>query len=198
MNLTPMRKLSSGLEEDLRFFKTWMDSPKAIGNILPTGQQVARRMASVIDIDSGLPVLELGPGTGPITRAILKRGVKPQALYSVEYTASLIPPLKAAHPEVNFIQGDAFDLETTLGEHRDLVFDCVVSSLPLLNFPKSARQRLILDLLERIPAGRPVVQFSYGAVSPVPVDRKARFRIESLDWVVRNLPPARVWVYRKP
>ena len=189
-------KITERFGEEIRFFRSWVKSPRAMGSVFPTGQVTASRMAGVIDTDSGLPVLELGPGTGAITRAILKHGVKPENLYSVEYTASLVRHLESEFPGVNFIQGDAFDLQTTLGPMADATFDAVVSALPLLNFPVARRIALIADLLDLIPPGRPIVQFSYGPHSPVPPD-PAAYTVEPLDWVFRNLPPARLWIYRR-
>ncbi len=71
------KTLAEKFDDELRFFKGWIDKPKAVGSIVPTSSFTAKRMASVIDVSSGLPVLEVGPGTGVITRAILARGVNP-------------------------------------------------------------------------------------------------------------------------
>jgi len=191
-----VEKIAERFDEEIRFFKSWVESPRAIGTICPTGKVIATRMASVINTGSGLPVLELGPGTGAITKAILRHGVKPENLYSVEYTASLIPHLEAEHPGVNFIHGDAFDLQNALGEMAASRFDSVVSALPLLNFPVGQRIALVRDLLNRLPAGRPIVQLSYGPHSPVPPDWQT-YTVEPLDWIFRNLPPARLWIYRR-
>ena len=79
-----LRKFAERFDEELRFFKGWIDKPRAVGSIVPTSSVTARRMASVIETGSGLPVLELGPGTGVITKAILERGVKPENLYAIE------------------------------------------------------------------------------------------------------------------
>lgn len=191
-----VEKIAERFDEEIRFFKSWVESPRAMGTICPTGKVIATRMASVINTGSGLPVLELGPGTGAITKAILRHGVKPENLYSVEYTASLIPHLEAEHPGVNFIHGDAFDLQNALGEMAASRFDSVVSALPLLNFPVGQRIALVRDLLNRLPAGRPIVQLSYGPHSPVPPDWQT-YTVEPLDWIFRNLPPARLWIYRR-
>lgn len=191
-----VEKIAERFDEEIRFFKSWVESPRAMGTICPTGKVIATRMASVINTGSGQPVLELGPGTGAITKAILRHGVKPENLYSVEYTASLIPHLEAEHPGVNFIHGDAFDLQNALGEMAASRFDSVVSALPLLNFPVGQRIALVRDLLNRLPAGRPIVQLSYGPHSPVPPDWQT-YTVEPLDWIFRNLPPARLWIYRR-
>lgn len=183
-------------DDELKFFKGWMDKPKAVGSIVPTSSITARRMASIIDTESGLPVLELGPGTGCITKAILARGVKPERLYSIEYSDEFVAHLKRHYAGVNIIQGDAFDLDKTLGDKRGMVFDSVISGVPLLNFPVAKRIRYIEDLLGRIPAGRPIVQLTYGPLSPVPPG-KGDYTVEHFDFIFRNIPPTRLWIYRR-
>lgn len=182
--------------DELRFFRGWIDHPKAVGSIIPTSSVTARRMASVVDTTSGLPVLEVGPGTGVITRAILARGVKPEDLYAVEYSPEFVKHLRRSYPGVNVIEGDAFDLDATLGASAPPLFDSVVSGVPLLNFPVEARLSYLDGLLRRIPAGRPVVQLTYGPKSPIPSGR-GDYTVEHFDFVIRNIPPTQLWVYRR-
>lgn len=196
LRLKVKEKFGRKFDEEIRFFKGWMSNTRAVGAILPTSSFTARRMASVVNPHSGLPVLELGPGTGVITKAILERGIAPEELVSVEYSTDFFNQLKARFAGVQFINGDAFDLEHTLGAMKDRQFDSVVSAVPLLNFPMHRRVELIEDLLSRIPVGRPVVQISYGPLSPV-VAMPDRYSIQHLDFVVRNIPPAQLWVYRR-
>lgn len=183
-------------DEEIRFFKGMIRGPKTVGALVPTSSVTARRMASVANPQSGLPVLELGPGTGVITRALLSHGVPPERLISVEYSSEFVRHLERIYPAVHFIHGDAFDLDTALGPLADTIFDCVVCAVPLLNFTMAQRIALIEDLLDRIPRGRPVVQISYGPVSPV-VARPDRYHIQHFDFVVRNIPPAQLWIYRR-
>jgi phosphatidylethanolamine/phosphatidyl-N-methylethanolamine N-methyltransferase len=195
---TGLRKsLATKFDDELRFFKGWIDKPKAVGSIIPTSSVTARRMASVIDANSGLPVLEVGPGTGVITRAILARGIKPENLHAVEYSEDFVRHLKKHYPGVDVIQGDAFDLDKTLGDKRDVIFDSVVSGVPLLNFPVTQRIAYLEGLLKRIPAGRPVVQLTYGPLSPIPAGR-GNYTVKHFDFVIRNIPPTRLWIYRRP
>ncbi|MDA8870520.1 methyltransferase domain-containing protein [Rhizobiaceae bacterium] len=196
MNLPRSTALARKFDEELRFFKSWIDKPKAMGAVLPTSATTARRMASVIRENPTAPVLELGPGTGVITRAILQRGVPADRLYSVEYTADFIPQLQSDFPGVNFIHGSAFDLDTLLGAEQPEKFEAVVSAIPMLNFAVADRQALLRELLNRTLPGRPVVQISYGPVSPIPPDWST-YSVEPLDWMMRNIPPARLWVYRR-
>lgn len=190
------KTLAARFDNELKFFRGWIDKPKAVGSIVPTSSVTARRMASVVDPHSGLPVLELGPGTGVITKAILAHGVKPENLYAVEYSADFVRHLNRLYPGVNVIEGDAFNLDDTLGTLRNQKFDSVVSGVPLLNFPVAQRVRYVEDLLDRIPEGRPIMQITYGPKSPVPPGL-GDYVVEHFDFVFRNIPPAQLWVYRR-
>ncbi len=148
------KALAKRFDDELKFFQGWVRRPKAVGSIVPTSAVTAREMASVIDPASGLPVLEIGPGTGVITRAILARGIKPENLYAVEYSPEFVRHLRRLCPGVNVIEGDAFNLAATLGDNSGLVFDSVISGVPLLNFPVARRVAYLESLLDRIPAGR--------------------------------------------
>ncbi len=190
------QKFEKKFDEEIRFFKGMMQGPKTVGAIAPTSSITARRMASIVNPHASLPVLELGPGTGVITKAILARGVKPENLVSIEYSEDFYDHLVQAYPGVNFIHGDAFDLKKTLGPLADQMFDSVVSAVPLLNFPMSERIRMLEALLDRLPPGRPVMQISYGAVSPI-IAKPESYHIQHFDFVMRNIPPAQLWIYRR-
>lgn len=144
-------RLGKRFDDEIRFFRGMMQGPKTVGSIVPTSSITAKRMASVVDIHSGLPVLELGPGTGAITKAILGRGVRPENLVAIEYSTDFHKHLQRTYPGVHFINGDAFDLQATLGNFSGLTFDSVVSGIPLLNFPMAKRISLLESLLDRLP-----------------------------------------------
>jgi len=183
-------------DDELRFFKGWIDRPRAVGSIVPTSAVTARRMASIVDTSSGLPVLEVGPGTGVITRAILARGIAPDRLWTVEYSPEFVRHLRRCFPGVHVIEGDAFDLDGTLPDDAPRLFDSVVSGVPLLNFPVPKRVAYLNSILDRIPEGRPVVQLTYGPKSPVPPGF-GNYTVSHFDFVFRNIPPTRLWIYRR-
>lgn len=197
MAASGLRRIAEKFDDELKFFRGWIDRPKTVGSIIPTSSVTSRRMASVIDLKSGLPVLEVGPGTGVITKAILARGVKSQNLYAVEYSHDFVVHLTRLYPGVNVIEGDGFNLDDTLGEHAGLTFDCVVSGVPLLNFSVEQRVAYLENLLKRIPRGRPVVQLTYGPKSPIPPGH-GDYTVEHFDFILRNIPPTRLWIYRRP
>jgi phosphatidylethanolamine/phosphatidyl-N-methylethanolamine N-methyltransferase len=179
--------------EELRFFDGLRNQPKTVGAVWPTGAVMARSMASIVNPQADLPVLELGPGTGVITKAILERGISPSKLHAVEYSPLFVRELRLRFPDIHVHQGDAFNLSDSIGDQQ---FDCAVSALPLLNFPADLRVKFIQDVLARLPSSRPLIQFSYGPVAPVPA-KAGQFSVERHDFVLRNIPPARIWIYRQ-
>ena len=181
--------------EQVRFIGALAKSPKTVGAVAPTSRKTAELMASNITRPTKLPVLELGPGTGAITNAILHHGVAEKDLFAVEYDPRFCRQLRARLPQAHVIEGNAFDLDEALGKHCDQEFDCVISGLPLLNYESAMRQQFLEGALKRLPLGRPLVQFSYGTRAPIEVNNPD-IQVEKSRWVLMNLPPSRVWTYR--
>lgn len=185
--------------DEVRFLKNWIDKPLMTGAVAPSSPQLARLMASYVDPDRSGLVVELGPGTGVVTQALLERGIAPERIVSIEYNPDFCSLLRQRFPKVHFVHGDAYRMPQAIaglvGEERHPLA-AVVSSLPLFTRPLPERTRLLDDSFARMAPGAPFIQFSYALVSPVP-HGATRFEIERSSWVVRNLPPARVWVYRR-
>ena len=110
MGNVPADGKSNGFSEGFQFLLAWLRQPKSVGSVWPTSAPMARKMAGVIDLSSGLPVLELGPGTGTITKAILEAGLAPERLWALEYSRDFAQNLKAKFPSIHVIEGDAFEL----------------------------------------------------------------------------------------
>lgn len=195
MTVRQLRIPKKPFASELRFIREWIREPGAVGAIAATGKYAARAMASHIPDDSPLPVLELGPGTGSITKAILERGIPAEKLVSIEYSREFYDHLRERFPGVNFINGDALNLQSTLSDAPWQKFSGVIGAVPLLNLPKPARAKLIEDALALCEPGAPFVQITYGPKPPVPAD-KEKFTIDAAELVVRNVPPAWIFVYR--
>ncbi|MER9883782.1 hypothetical protein [Mesorhizobium sp. M0118] len=100
--------LGKRFDQEVQFFKGWQKDKKGVGALIPTSIYAARRMASVVNPRSGMPILELGAGTGVITKAILERGIKPHQLVSVEYSRNFYDGLVQRFSGVDFRLGNAF------------------------------------------------------------------------------------------
>ena len=188
--------LRNKFDEDFRFLKGWLREPGQVGSVKPTGKATARAMASFVPVESDLPVLELGPGTGVVTDALLQRGVAPEKIVAIEYSSHFCEYLTRSFPGVNFIQGDAFQVKSLLKGTPWSRFSTVIGAIPLLNVPKPKRAELIETCLELMPAGGAFVQITYGMRPPTP-GVAGRYSVEATERIMKNIPPAKLFIYRK-
>ncbi len=163
---------------------------------MPSGRPLARTMAHYVDPDSTGPVVELGPGTGAITSALIERGVEQKRLVLVEYNPSFCALLRDRYPQAKVVQGDAYTLRESLRSVLAAPATAVVSGLPLVTKPMLTRLKLIRDAFVALAPGAPFVQFTYSVVPPIPKSLPG-VSTEASERIWMNLPPARVWVYRK-
>ena len=184
------------LDDDTRFILSWLGSPLKTGAVSPSGKDLARPMAEAVDLDVPGDVVELGPGTGPVTEALIEHGVAPERLILIEYNPDFCKLLRERFPGVRVIEGDAYDISRTLTGHIQRPLAAVVSSLPLMTKPDDECLQLVRESFALMHRSGPFIQFTYGPVSPVPLRGQA-FRGRASKRIWKNLPPARVWTYRK-
>jgi phosphatidylethanolamine/phosphatidyl-N-methylethanolamine N-methyltransferase len=184
------------LDDEVRFLRSWIEKPLHMGAVMPSGRLLARTMADYVDVDSSGPVVELGPGTGAITNALIERGVDQKRLVLVEYNPSFCALLRDRYPHAKVIQADAYRLRDSLRHVLGAPASAVVSGLPLVTKPMQIRLRLIRDAFLELAPGAPFVQFTYSVAPPIPKSLPG-VSTEASERVWMNLPPARVWVYRK-
>jgi len=188
--------IGARLDDEVRFIRSWLERPLSTGAVTPSGKLLARTMARYVDPNSTGPVVELGPGTGPVTEALVEAGVDPARLVLVEFNPTFCRLLRSRYPEATLVQGDAYSMRRLLEALLRQPAAAVVSGLPLVTKPVKQRLRLIRDAFELMVPGAPFVQFTYSVASPLP-KRLGGFSAESSERIWMNLPPARVWVYRK-
>jgi phosphatidylethanolamine/phosphatidyl-N-methylethanolamine N-methyltransferase len=189
-------RLQKNLNRDeFRFIRTWIEKPLTVGAVAPSGKALARVMANYVDPHAAGPIVELGPGTGPVTEALVERGVDPARLTLVEYDPEFCQLLRQRFPTANVVQGDAYNLRQTLDGVLRAPAAAFVSGLPLFNKPLKMRLELLDQAFELMQPDAPFVQFTYNAISPIPRSHGS-VRAEASGRVWRNIPPARVWVYR--
>jgi phosphatidylethanolamine/phosphatidyl-N-methylethanolamine N-methyltransferase len=153
-------------------------------------------MAGYVDPRSTGPVVELGPGTGPVTEALLDRGIEQERLILVEFNPVFCQLLRSRFPRAAVLQGDAYNIFRSVSKGTFEPAAAIVSGLPLFTKPLKTRARLLRDAYMAMQPGAPFVQFTYAVVPPVP-KMLAGGHVEASDRIWLNLPPARVWVYRK-
>ncbi len=174
----------------LSFAQRLARNPRAVGAVSPSSPILAQAMAAQVDPAAPGRILELGPGTGAITRALVARGVPPARIVAIEADPTFARLLGERMPGVEVRHGDAMNAAevAALGP-----FSAIISSLPLLNFPDETVARFVESMLELLPPGAPFVQYSYGVRAPVPREADVRVRLAGTVW--RNLPPARIWIF---
>src|ERR1700760_1278655 len=156
------------LDDEVRFLRSWIEKPLHMGAVMPSGRLLARTMAQYVDIDSDAPVIELGPGPGAITNALIAHGVEQKRLVLVEYNPGFCALLRDRYPQAKVVQGDAYRLRDSLWNVLSAPAAAVVSGLPLVTQPMLTRLRLIRDAFTALAPGAPFVQFTYAVVPPIP------------------------------
>ncbi|SKA36738.1 class I SAM-dependent methyltransferase [Consotaella salsifontis] len=186
--------------DEARFFRGWLQKPLQIGAVSPSSRTLGRRMSSFVPMEKvaeGGYVLELGPGTGVVTACLIERGIPEDQLVLIEYSREFCVLLRARFPKAHIIEGDAYNPGKALDEVvKGKGLAAVVSSLPLFTRPERQRETLVDMALTRLESGLPFIQFSYAFTQPVKPERIGA-SLFTRSWIKRNLPPARVLVYRR-
>lgn len=171
--------------------------PHDIGALCPSSEALANEMASALSrkiMRSGLFV-ELGAGTGPVTEALLRRGMPPERLIAVEKSEVLAECLAKRFPEVCTLCCGAEELRTRLG--ADAKVRAVISSLPFRSLPGEVCRSVMSVIEDILEPGGLYIQFTYALLGRMPFV-PPHFRKLRTKLVLCNIPPAKVEVFRKP
>ena len=168
------------------FARALVCSPRMVGAVCPSGRALAEALADRVPAGDGL-VVELGAGTGAITRVLLERGISLDRLVAIEKSGPLAKVLHQRFPELTVIRGDASLLATLLPHNR---VDCVVSSLPLVSLPPEERAAVLAAVKAVLRDDGRFIQFSYFRREGYM--KAAGFVRTEVRRVLRNFPPA--WV----
>lgn len=191
-------KLIATLSDSSLFLREWLAHPLRTGAVAPSSPQLAAAMAEWLPADPEEYVLELGPGTGAVTQALLQHGLREDRLVAIEQNATLADLLRHRFPRARIITGDAWQLDILLSRSRHPVaaVGAVISSLPLLNFPAAQAEALAVKIQAALHPQGHWVQYSYHLGKKQPRGTQ-RFRLRATKIVWFNLPPARVSVFAK-
>lgn len=177
----------------LAFFRAWAADPLRVASIIPSGGALSDLITSEISAATG-PVIELGPGTGVFTRALLDRGVAEKDLTLIEYGSDFAVMLQARFPEARVLWMDAKRLGT-LAPDESRPTGAIVSGLPLLTMPPRTVLAILKGAFRLMGADGAFYQFTYGPRCPIPrriLDRLG-LKASSIGWTAQNLPPATVY-----
>ena len=173
------------------FFKRWLANPLQMGSIIPSSATFSRLIAERVQFGPDEVVVELGAGTGTITRALLRAGVPAEKLVVVEIVPEMANHLRNIFPGVQVVCGDGFDLPRVLEQARAGRVGDVVCGIPLVMLPFPTQQKIVGAMLEASP-GRGFLHLSYCITSPLP-SAKLGLTGKRLAWTMKNFPPGGVW-----
>ena len=192
------KKIIAALADSGLFLREWFADPQRTGAVTPSSPKLAAAMARWLPSDPESYVLELGPGTGAVTAALIERGLREDRLVAIEKNPKMARLLRKRFPSAHIITGDAWHLDDLLLERGEPIesVGAVISSLPLLNFPPNGRRRWPKKSAQILAPSGKWVQFSYHIGNGHP-QGASQFQLHASKIVWLNLPPARVNVYRK-
>lgn len=188
-------RMTDRTEERILFFRRWLANPLQVGSIIPSSAALAQLMASHIERGADDYVVELGAGTGAITRGLLAAGLPRDRLVLIELDPKMSAALAEWFPGVHIITGDATKLPDILPEHVRGRITTVISGLPVLARPLEFQQAVVNAAFAVLNPGCSMLQYTYGPVSPLP-RRKLGLTGKLLGWAA-NLPPAAVWRFTR-
>lgn len=183
-----------------RFFISWLRNPREVASVTPSSKRLGRALASQLDLDIPGAIIELGGGTGSITRALLEAGVPAERLVTIEREGRFAAMLAEKFPGITVIHGDAQAVSSELEAHGiAMPVSSIVSSLPMLTLPQAVQGRILQECAVISGAATTYFQYTYGFGEPLSAELVAEHglagRREQVVW--SNLPPAAVWMYRR-
>jgi phosphatidylethanolamine/phosphatidyl-N-methylethanolamine N-methyltransferase len=174
------------------FLRRWARNPLQMGSVVPSSRALGRRIARLSRWDGDTSVVELGAGTGAVSRALLAAGLPPERLVVVEIVSEMAAHLRDSLPGVRVVTGDAFELPRLLPV--GLRIGTVICGIPLVLLPLE-RQRRFVAAVEAVAPGSGFLLYSYCVTSPLPW-KQLGLHARREAWTPLNLPPASVWRYR--
>ena len=191
-------KIIAALSDSTVFLREWFVNPQRTGSVAPSSPQLGAAMARWLPRDRDSFVLELGPGTGAVTEALVANGLREDRLVAIEFNPNLAKLLRKRFPRAHIINGDAWHLDYLLRNRREAIesVGAVISSLPLLNFPPEKAEELAEKIRRVLEPQGNWVQYSY-AIGKGRPRGSAQFQLLASKIVWFNLPPARVHVFQK-
>jgi phosphatidylethanolamine/phosphatidyl-N-methylethanolamine N-methyltransferase len=179
------------------FFGLWLQKPLQIAAVMPSSRRFACAMAELVDLHRPGPVLELGAGTGSLTRGLLQAGCPAERLIALEREPRLAAALRRGFPGISTIVGDATALADHLARNGIDQLCAVVSSLPIKWFSVAEQRQVVAPCLTRLGAGGRFLQMTNAFSSPIAIGPLG-IAGKRVAHVWRNLPPSQIWAYHQP
>jgi phosphatidylethanolamine/phosphatidyl-N-methylethanolamine N-methyltransferase len=183
-------------KETLLFLRRWLKHPLRLGAIAPSSPALTSLISRNISVKPENYIVELGAGTGTVTRRLLQQGIPTERLYVVELDPELCGFLQRSLPNINVLHGNATDLANLLPEDAIGKVSTIISGMPMSTMPLGLQRRIIDACLNVMMPDGEIVQYSYHVTSPIPA-LKLGLSKERIGTTLLNLPPASLWRYQK-
>ena len=196
-NGSALKECRTSAGDYLKFLHAWIRKPRQTASIVPSSPHLGRLMASQIDPQGGR-VMEFGGGMGALTRQILATGLPVDHLEVVEINESFARNLRRNFPGVTIIEAPAQSvLAASVGGAG--AYQCVISGLPLLAMSKSLQKSILAEAFKLLQPGGSFIQFTYSPRPPLAasIADALDLGVERVGTIVRNVPPATVFRYRR-
>ncbi len=176
------------------FLEQLRSRPHEIAALVPSSRALCDKMVERLRPNFG-NVIELGAGTGKITESLLSHGFNQNQLALFDINERFCKVLKTSFPKSYVIQMSAEDLRMA----PLLNVQAIVSGLPMLSLKKDLQEKILNEAFKKLKSGGVFIQYTYGLKPPI--SRKIRHRLnlsaKLISPVLNNLPPARVYEFRK-
>lgn len=199
MNPSPIPGRSSGASGagSLDFLRGFLRNPAQVGSVIPSSPQLEQRLVQCARVHEARTVVELGPGTGGTTRALLAAMQPGAALLGIELDADFFAALQQSirDPRLVLEHGSAERLGELLAEHRLGAPDAIVSGIPFSTMPAQVSQRIAESIAKVLrPGGRFV---AYQVRAHVADFMSPHLGSPEKQWEMMNVPPMRVFTWVK-
>jgi phosphatidylethanolamine/phosphatidyl-N-methylethanolamine N-methyltransferase len=177
------------------WFQNYLRHPLQMGALFPSSSALSSLMVRHIKSDTHGYILELGPGTGSFTRALLRRGIPEQQLVLLEQSPDFTTLLRNSFPDAIVICGDAKDVAAIMRPLGIEEFNEIVSGIPLNAMGGELRQTICDEGFKLLRLGGSFAQVSYLPRCSIPNNIIATHSAKKIycGVALRNIPPGFVW-----
>lgn len=186
--------METKIADAILFYRAWLSNPLQVAAIIPSSQALAELVTRDISNDTG-KVIELGPGTGIFTRALLSRGVVEKNLMLFEFSDGFANLLRSRFPDARVMNICATSLNNVNYYKGEEKAGATVSGLPLLTISHEKVEAILKGTFEHMKDNGILYQFTYRSRCPIPLAILQRLRLVAfrIGGTKKNIPPASVY-----
>jgi phospholipid N-methyltransferase len=180
----------------MAFLQGFLKSPKQVGSIIPSSRFLERRIVRAAEVARASLIVELGPGTGGTTRALLRAMAPNARLLAIEIDPRFVALLRRMpDPRLIVHQGSAAEIEQALGQHGLSAPDVILSGIPFSTMARSVGEQILRSVYDALEPGGLFV--AYQVRDRVEILGRRVFGRAQVQTELLNVPPMRVYRWQK-